>query len=115
MITEVARISYTSRPCTNCNGLKRKPNHGQEPTSERYSSTNASKIMEMLRIAEVNMADSVKESNIADFLTNTALAVSSTHHTVLNASPGTALFGRDMMFDIPIRADWNKIGEYRQH
>ena len=24
------------------------------------------------------------------------------------------LFGRDMLFDIPFIADWNKIGEYRQ-
>ena len=42
-------------------------------------------------------------------------ANASTHHTVLNASPGTAIFGRDMLFDIPFIADWNKIGDYRQH
>jgi hypothetical protein len=38
----------------------------------------------------------------------------STYHTVLKASPGAAIFGRDMLFDIPYLADWNKIGEYRQ-
>jgi hypothetical protein len=32
----------------------------------------------------------------------------------LKASPGTAIFGRDMLFDIPYNADWNKIGDYRQ-
>ena len=36
-------------------------------------------------------------------------------HTVLKASPGAAIFGRDMLFDIPFIDDWNKIGEHRQH
>ncbi len=30
------------------------------------------------------------------------------------ASPGTAIFGGDMLFDIPFLADWNKIGDYRE-
>ena len=54
------------------------------------------------------------ESDIADFLTNAAWAVRSTYHTVLKTSPGAAIFGRDMLFDVPFLADWNKIGEYRQ-
>ncbi len=41
-------------------------------------------------------------------------AVCSTYHTVLKASPGAAIFGQDMLFDIPFIADWQKIGEYRQ-
>ena len=35
-------------------------------------------------------------------------------HTVLKASPGAAIFGRHMLFDIPFLADWNIIGDYRQ-
>ncbi len=31
----------------------------------------------------------------------------------IKASPGAAIFGRDMLFDIPFIADWNKIGDYR--
>jgi hypothetical protein len=30
------------------------------------------------------------------------------------ASPGAAIFGRDMLFDILFIADWQKIGEHRQ-
>ena len=45
---------------------------------------------------------------------NATWAVHSTYHTVLKASPGAAIFGRDILFDIPFIADWNKIGEYRQ-
>jgi hypothetical protein len=29
-------------------------------------------------------------------------------------SPGAAIYGQDMLFDIPLIADWKKIGEHRQ-
>ena len=35
-------------------------------------------------------------------------------HTVLKTSPGAAIFGRDMMFDVLFLADWKKIGEYNK-
>ncbi len=43
-----------------------------------------------------------------------AWAICSTYHTVLKASPGAVIFGREMLFDIPFVADWKQIGEYRQ-
>ena len=70
--------------------------------------------MVMLRTVEIDMADSVDASDIDTLLTNVAWAICSTYHTVLEASPGAAIFGRDMLFDIPFLADWNKIGDYRQ-
>ncbi len=60
--------------------------------------------MVMLCTAELDMADTVSESDIADFLTNAAWAVRSTYHTVLKTSPGAAIFGRDMLFDVPFLA-----------
>ena len=60
------------------------------------------------------MADTVATSDIDSFLTDAAWAICSTYHTVLKASPGAAIFGRDMLFDFPFLADWNKIGDYRQ-
>jgi hypothetical protein len=68
----------------------------------------------MLRTFELHMAKSVKPSDIDIFLSDAAWAVCSTYHTVLKASPGAAIFGRDMLFDIPFLADWQKIGEHRQ-
>ncbi len=65
--------------------------------------------MTMLCTAKLDMADTVETSDIDAFLTNTAWAIHSTYHTVLKASPGAAIFGRDMLFDIPFLADWNKI------
>ncbi len=70
--------------------------------------------MSMLRTAEVDMADSVTASDIDTFLTNASWAIRSTYHKVLKASPGAAIFGRDMLCDIPYIADWNKIGVHRQ-
>ncbi len=60
------------------------------------------------------MAEMVKASDIDVFLSDAAWAVHSTYHTVLKASPGAAIFGRDMLFDIPFIANWQKIGEHRQ-
>ncbi len=54
-------------------------------------------------------------SSAAPILDNAAWAIHSTYHTVPKASPGTAIFGRDMIFDIPFIANWNKIRDYRQH
>jgi hypothetical protein len=68
----------------------------------------------MLRTSELNMAESVKASDIDVFLSDAAWAVCSTYHTVLKASPGAKIFGQDMLFDIPFIADWQKIGEHRQ-
>jgi hypothetical protein len=70
--------------------------------------------MNMLRTAETDMADSVKPSDINIFLSDAAWAICSTYHTVLKASPGAAIFGQDMLFDILFIADWKKIGEHRQ-
>ncbi len=64
--------------------------------------------------AELDMADSVYPADIDTFIDNAGWAIRSTYHTVLKASPGAAIFGRDMIFDTPFVADWHKIGDYRQ-
>ncbi len=69
---------------------------------------------QMLCTAELDMANSVTPDDVDVFLDNAAWAIHSTYHTVLKASPGAAIFGRDMLFDIPFVADWHKIGEQRQ-
>jgi hypothetical protein len=62
-------------------------------------------ISTMLCTAELDMADTVVPSDIDAFLTDAAWAIRSTYHTVLKASPGAAIFGWDMLFDIPFLAD----------
>ena len=71
-------------------------------------------ISTMLCTADFDMANTVATSDIDAFLTDAAWAICSTYHTVLKASPGAAIFGQDMLFDTPVLADWNKIGDHRQ-
>jgi hypothetical protein len=68
----------------------------------------------MLCTAELDMADSVAPDDVDVFLDNAAWAIRSTYHMVPKASPGAAIFGRDMLFDIPFIADGHKIGDRRQ-
>jgi hypothetical protein len=69
---------------------------------------------QMLCTAELDMADSVTSDDVDVFLDNAAWAIRSTYHMVLKASPGAAIFGQDMLFDILFVADWQKNGEQRQ-
>ena len=70
---------------------------------------------QMLCTSKLNMAKTITPDDVDVFLDNAAWAIYSTYHTILTDSPGAAIFGRDMLFDIPFIADWNKIGDYRQH
>jgi hypothetical protein len=47
---------------------------------------------QMIRTAELDMADSVTPDDVNVFLDNAAWAICSTYHTVLKASPGAAIF-----------------------
>jgi hypothetical protein len=60
------------------------------------------------------MANSVTPDNLDVFLDNAAWAICSTYHMVLKASPGAAIFGCNMLFNIPLVADWHTIWERRQ-
>jgi hypothetical protein len=68
----------------------------------------------MLRTSELDMAKTITPDVVDVFLDNGAWAICSTYHTVLKASPGAEIFGRNMLFNIPFIADWNKNGDYRQ-
>ncbi len=63
----------------------------------------------MLHTSKLDMAKMVKPSVIDVFLSDATWAICSTYHTVLKASPGAAIFGQDMVFDILFIADWQKI------
>ncbi len=82
-----------------------------KPTTVKNQQVNAvlerihQVIGQMLRTSEIDMVDSVSPDDVNAFLDNTAWAICSTYHTVLKASPGAAVFRRDMLFDIPFVAD----------
>ncbi len=95
-------------------GIKRKPTSVKNPQANAILERIHAVLGNMLRTSELDMSETVKPSYIDVFLSDAAWAVHSTYHKVLKAFPGAAIFGRDMLFDIPFIADWQKIGERRQ-
>jgi hypothetical protein len=95
-------------------GIKRKPSTVKNPQANAILERVHQVLGQMLRTLELDMAVSVSPDDVDVLLDNAAWAIRSTYHTVLKASPGAAIFGRDMFFDIPFLADWYKIGEHRQ-
>jgi hypothetical protein len=95
-------------------GIKRKPTSVKNPQANAILECVHQVLGQMLRTAEIDRTDSVTPNDVDVFLDNGAWAIHSTYHTVLKASPGTAIFGRGMLFDIPFIANWYKMGDYRQ-
>jgi hypothetical protein len=48
------------------------------------------------------------------FISAAAWAIRSTIHTTLQATPGQLVFGRDMLLNIPFKADWAAIRKRKQ-
>ncbi len=95
-------------------GIKHKPTTVRNPQANGILERVHQVLGQMLHTADLDMSNSVTPNDINVFLNNAAWAIRSTYHTVLKASPGAAIFGQDMLFDIPFVADWHKIGERRQ-
>jgi hypothetical protein len=95
-------------------GVKGKPTSIKNPQANAILKCIHAVFTNMLCTAKLIIAKSVIASDIDIFLADAAWAICSTYHTVLKASPDAAIFGQDMLFDIPLIADWKKIGEHRQ-
>ncbi len=78
---------------TSCNsyGIKRKPTTIKNPQANAICERVHQVLGTMMRTSELDMADSVEPADIYTFIDNAAWATHSTYHTVLKASPGTAI------------------------
>jgi hypothetical protein len=95
-------------------GIKRKPTTVKNPQANAILERLHQVLAQMLCTAKLDMAKTVTPDDVDVFLNNAAWAICATYQTVLKVSPGAAIFGHDMLFNIPFIADWNKIGDYRQ-
>jgi hypothetical protein len=86
-------------------GVKWKPTSIENPTANAVLERIHAVFTNMLRTAKLDMTKLVNASDINIFLEDAAWAIRSTHHTVLKASPGAAIFGQDRLFDILFIAD----------
>jgi hypothetical protein len=82
-------------------GIMHKPTRVKNPQANAILEHIHAVLGNMLRTSKLNMANTVKASDVDVFLSDATWAVCSTYHTVLKASPGAAIFGQDMLFDIP--------------
>jgi hypothetical protein len=73
--------------------IKRKPTTVKNPRANGVLERVHQVLGQMLRAAELDMANSVTPNDIDVFLDNVAWAIRSTYHTVLKATPGAAIFG----------------------
>jgi hypothetical protein len=96
-------------------GIKRKPTMIKNPPANAICEHVHQVLGTMMHTSELDMADSVEPADIDTFIDNAVWAIFSTYHTVLKASPGAAIYGQDMLFNIPFVADWKQTGDYRQH
>jgi hypothetical protein len=92
-------------------GIKPKPTTIKNPQANAMLERLHQVLGQMLCTSELDMAETISPDDIDVFLD---WAIHSTYHTVLKASPGAVIFRRDMLFDIPFIANWNKIGDYTQ-
>jgi hypothetical protein len=90
-------------------GIKHKPTMIRNPQANAICERVHQVLGTTMHTSELDMADSVYPADIDTFIDNAAWAIRSTYHTVLKASPGAAIFGQDMLFNIPFVADWKQL------
>ncbi len=95
-------------------GIKCKPTSIKNPQANAILECLHQVLAQMLRTSKLDMAKTITPVDVNVFLDNAAWAICSIYHTVLKASSGVAIFGCNMLFNIPFIANWNKIGDYRQ-
>ncbi len=104
-MTMEANLKLHLRSLCETYGIKRKLTSVKNPQANAILEHIHAVIGNMLRTSKLDMAEMVKASDIDVFFLDAAWAIRSTYHTVLKASPGAAIFGRDMLFAIPFIAD----------
>jgi hypothetical protein len=90
-------------------GITHKPTSIKNPQANAILERMHAVFTNMLCTAKLDMAELVNASDIDIFLADAAWAICSTYRTVRKASPGAAIFGRDMLIKILFIADWKTI------
>ena len=95
-------------------GITPKPSSDYNPQSNSTIERVHLTLGNMLRTFELEKQELDENDPWSHFLTATAFAIRSTYHTVLDATPGQLVFGRDMVLPIQFQADWAAIVQRKQ-
>jgi transposase InsO family protein len=94
--------------CSNY-GLKAKPMTTYNPQSNGIIERVHQILRDNLATFELSNRELPEYDPFGSFLSAAAWAIRSTIHTTLQATPGQLVFGRDMLLNIPFKADWAAI------
>ena len=97
-----------SATCKN-NGIKEKHSTSHNPQSNGVIERIHQVVGNSLRTFQLESQNLADEDPWTPYLASVAWAIRSTYHTVLNATPGQLVFGRDMVLPIQFQADWARI------
>ena len=90
-------------------GMTRRPSTEYNPQSHGVIETVHRMVGNTLRTFELENQELDEHYPWTPFLSATVWAIRSTYHTVLDATPGQVVFGRDMILPIQFKTDWASI------
>ena len=71
--------------------------------------------LKMFDLRSKSWEDLEKNETYDDFFASISFAIRSTYHTSLETTPGTAIFGRDMIFPTSYAVNWNRIHQRKNN
>jgi hypothetical protein len=97
-------------------------NYGITPKLNTEYNPQANSIIErvhatlgnMLRTFQLEEQELKEHDPWSGFLSSAAWAIRSTYHTVLDATPGQLVFGRDMVLPVAFKTEWAEIVQRKQ-
>ena len=97
-------------------GLINKPTTIKNPQANGINERVHAVFGNMLRAFTLNPNSNLSDSHatINNFISDASFAIRSSYHTTLRATPSVAIFGRDLLFDVPFIDNWEEIGRHRR-
>ncbi len=98
-------------------GLHKSPSNKKTPTSNAICERMHQSVGNILRTMSTLNPPTALETGklmVDTALANTVFALRASCHGGLKATPGSLVFGRDMILDIPVVADWITIQQHKQ-
>jgi hypothetical protein len=98
----------------NIYGIIAKPTTSYNPVANSIFEQIHKVVNDKLRSFDLEKENQEDDNPFDYFLQSTARAISSTYHTTLQATPCQLVFGRDMIHNIVLKANWNRIQKGKQ-
>ena len=114
MITVPSSKHSSNRCVTITAGIKEKPSTSYNPQSNGIIECAYQVLGNALRTFELEEKELDTNDPWGHFLSAAAWAIRSTVHTMLDATPGQLVFGRNMLLPIQIKTDWARIRQCKQ-